>query len=258
MDIRHYPSKYLRDGADSNHGSNIAPDAESSRLLTTKLANIKMPDEGRSVYNQLLKEEAMPSRFDGAEAKHLAAGSKKQPAESSTKVVAAAEKKGYMIDHYEPGDQRDDHQMGEQFPAAHGYMGGKAGDQIPFSAPHSEVASKSGEQPLTHAMINNLQMDPAWDAMEAKLLADHGHQVMPMRIPSNKIEKEMMPPEGEPVGQAYLPHPRHAMHSDMMTESRTPAEYSQETAHPPSYYSHYEAHNGPHTIHMGGTLGSFF
>ena len=232
MDTRHFPSTYI-EGEHNVQGS-IDTDA-SKRVSTGGLSsNEKQKQASKAIQgvDDTLKQNENMQKL-----------SKEGVALNE---VGDKDKKGFMgYLANQLGMIDDSHSLKNEL-TTHSFLG---------TAFHS-----ANEQPLSHEMINKLQLDPAWDAMEAKILAQNGRRLMQMPLPVNKIDREMMPPLGEPVGQAYLPN-GHQTQTNLISNFHKPAGFMVqplgEDLHPSSYHSHFQPTDQglPQTINIGGSLG---
>ena len=238
MDLQHYPSTYI--GGGKNH--------EGAREMSTfgesrKLAKIR----NGPAYSRM-KSEASSPKMESAKPKQQV------PSAESYRNIGSEERNGYMgavsdqiTNSY---DDVRNHEINNAISMVHGFMGKKV--------------SNANDQPLTHDMIKNLQLDPAWDAMEANLLAEHRHHAAAMPVPESKIDREMMPPQDEPIGQAYLPDAQQLHHAAMVSNFHNIAGFDMQPVRPDmkasSYFAHYQPllHHEPHTINVGGALGKSF
>ena len=232
MDTRHFPSTYIE--GEHHVQRNIDTDA-SKRVSTGEL------------YSNEMKKETTKA-IQGADYAMKQNENIKNLSKDMTELseLGSKDKKGFMgYLANQLGMADDNHGLKNEL-TTHAFLG---------TALHS-----ANEQPLSHEMINKLQLDPAWDAMEAKILAQNGRRLMQMPIPVNKIDREMMPPLGEPVGQAYLPN-GHKTQTNLISNFHKPAGFMiqplGEDFHPSSYYSHFQpSEQGlPQTINVGGSLG---
>ena len=232
MDTRHFPSAYIK--GDGHVEGDIDIDA-SKRVSTGELPSSE-------------KIQQSSKESSDADDSHKQIEKMKMLLKKAATLNDAGnkEKKGFLGFSSNQLSMADvDHSLKGEL-ASHAFLG---------NALHTE-----NEQPLTHEMINKLQLDPAWDAMEAKILAQNGRRVVPMPLPVSKIDREMMPPLGEPVGQAYLPRGRR-IHTDLVNNFHKATGFLsqplREDLHSSSYYSHFQpADQGlPQTINVGGSLG---
>lgn len=248
MDTRHFPSTFIK--GESNRNAQITLDTDPSKRVSTQPnpdslnSKVRTGAEFRDMQDSQPKQE-MPNKQNSQPQNNVASGT------SYSDMSAKVNKKGFMGFATNPLaalDFAQAHGLSNELATGHNYLG---------NAMHSP-----NEQPLSHDMINKLQLDPAWDAMEVKILAQHGRRVMPMPLPVNKIEKEMLPPVGEPVGQAYLPDGQQAQIANGLADNfhkvagfvSKPLRQDLESS---SLYEHFQPseQTGPHAINVGGATG---
>lgn len=229
MDTKHFPSTFIK-----GERSVDSIDSEASKRVSTEQAPTREQQNDLHSQNDAIKQN--DAKYED---------SKKEP--TIYNDIGMKDKKGYMgYLNNQFGLAEEGHRINGDM-MQHNFLG---------STFHS-----SNDQPLTHEMINKLQLDPAWDAMEAKILRDHGRKVVPLQLPESKIDREMMPPIGEPVGQAYLPN-HQQLHDTLLNNFHKAAGFSAQPLradlHPSSYYSHFQPtdQNMPQTLNIGGSLGN--
>ena len=232
MDTMHFPSRYIK-GERSIEGNGIDSDASKRVSTEEPPSNVKMPHVSRAI-----KGRGGTSHKENGQVKSSLKDT------ITLKDIGNKDKKGFLR-----------------------YLSEQAGPTEESHSPKSELTShaflatafhSTNEQPLTHDMINKLQLDPAWDAMEAKMLLQNSRKAIPMPLPVSKIEREMMPPMGEPIGQAYLPnHGQTNLVSNFHRAAGFMSEPLREDLHPSAYYSHFQPmeQGTPQTLNVGGSLG---
>ena len=231
MDTMHFPSRYIK-GERSIEGNGIDSDASKRVSTEEPPSNVKIPHISRAI------------KGIGTSLRENGQGKSSLKDITTLKDIGNNDKKGFL-----------------------GYESEQVGPSEESHSPKSELTShaflattfhSTNEQPLTHDMIKKLQLDPAWDAMEAKMLLQNNRKAIPMPLPVSKIEREMMPPLGEPIGQAYLPnHSQANLVSNFHRAAGFMSEPLREDLHPSSYYSHFQPmdQGTPHTLNVGGSLG---
>ena len=249
MDTRHFPSTFIK--GETNRNAQITLDSDPSKRVSTQPnpdslnSKVRTGAEFRDVQDGQPKQQ-VPNSQTSQPQNHVASETS-----SYSDLSAKENKKGFMGFASNPLaalDLAQAHGLSSELATGHSYLG---------NAMHSP-----NEQPLSHDMINKLQLDPAWDAMEAKILAQHGRRVMPMPLPVNKIEKEMLPPVGEPVGQAYLPDGQQAQITNGLADNfhkaagfvMKPLRQDLESS---SLYAHFQpsGQTEPHAMNVGGAMG---
>eukprot|EP00795_Rhopilema_esculentum_P011578 gene11578-21815_t len=216
MDTRHFPSTFIK-GGDSTASKRVStqrnPDAVS---VSIRQGANSYRVEGGHMKNEVHRSEnverilnELNPNADSLTTETNVAKNQPEPSQDKPEIYKALENK-------------DKKRFVGFMPNQFGVLDGNHGLSNEVLPGHSLFGSAMHDQPLTHDMINKLQLDPAWDAMEVKILAQHGQRVIPMQMPMTKIEKEMMPPDGIPVGQAYLPA-NHHMHSSMLENLQSDA-----------------------------------
>ena len=234
MDTRHFPSMFIK-GQRSVEGLEV--DADAAKRVSTEHSPSNEKHDSDSFHGQEGKTKDDDHTQDSDKDKAIFSD------------VASKDKKGYMGYISSQFGISDENRRLSNELGPHSFLG---------TAFHS-----ANDPPLSHEMINKLQLDPAWDAMEAKILAQNGRKVMPMPLPVSKIDREMMPPLGEPVGQAYLPS-GHQSHAALVSNFHKAAGFMTQPLrgdlHPSSYYSHFQPTDQglPQTINVGGSLGKIF
>eukprot|EP00794_Sanderia_malayensis_P017969 gene17969-19765_t len=257
LDLRHFPSKYLHVASDAGVADDeVAEAVEDAQVAPRRRGHGN--GKGGVVGSVSGKYGSFSQKLEGIESKKMA----HNIAEDTNRETGIAAKKGYMgymTDGFDSPIDHVNHMASQQRLQQQ--------DVVSSYAENKAMREQGEVQPLTHSMINNLQLDPAWDAMETKILTQHGQRPRPMSLPANKIEQEMMPPEGEPIGQPYLPSKQPSADQLLTTNFQKTAAANgyalpreQEAASKlAQYYSHYEAQTGPHhNIKMGGALGKSF
>lgn len=233
MDTRHFPSAFIR--GDRNLDGNSIDSGASKRVSTEQTPTEQISNIVHGEHDASVKQD-------------VATNDATNPETTLYSDERSKDKKGFMgyTNSLLDLSSEEGHRINEAM-ASHAFVGNSF---------HS-----SNEQPLTHEMINKLQLDPAWDAMEAKILGENGRRVVPMPLPVSKIDREMMPPLGEPVGQAYLPNGHHRLHTDLVSKFHKAAGFITEPLRQDlptqSYYSHYQPSDQgiPQTLNIGGSLG---
>ena len=237
MDTRHFPSTFIK-GGDSTASKRVStqrnPDAVSVSIsqgvnsFRAEGGHVKIEDHRSDNVERILNE--LNPNADSLTTETNVAKHQPEPSQDKPEI-------------YKDLENKDKKRFVGFMPNQFGVLDGNHGLSNEVLPGHSLFGSAMHDQPLTHDMINKLQLDPAWDAMEVKILAQHGQRVMPMQMPMTKIEKEMMPPDGIPVGQAYLPA-NHHLHSSMLENLQSDA--GQAMA---------QGNAGGHAINVGGAIG---